>query len=119
MIDISSHIQRNELLQRLGYDINLLRELVDIFSSDSRELLNKIRNAIDTRDREALRKNAHTLKGSVSNFSAIRAYESALALETIGREGDFSRTDRAYVELFSDIEGLLQALESLCREEKP
>lgn len=70
-------IDERELLDRLDGDTDLLAELVPLFLDDYPLLLEEIRSAIEKTDLEQLRRAAHTLKGTVSNFSAYLAYEAA------------------------------------------
>ena len=61
-------IQRDALLERVGGDMDLLRELVDLFMDDSLQLVDRIRQAVTSKDADELEKAAHGLKGSVLNF---------------------------------------------------
>ena len=58
-------IQRDALLERVGGDMDLLRELVDLFLDDSLRLVDRIRQAVTSKDADDLEKAAHGLKGSV------------------------------------------------------
>jgi len=84
---------------RLGGDRGLLRDMLALFLDDCPEMLSKIRQAIDARDAAALRRAAHALKGSVSNFAAPRPVEAALRLERMGIDGDLSGAAPAFREL--------------------
>ena len=55
--------------------------MVDLFLDSYHKLLSEIREAIARRDINMLERAAHTFKGSVSNFSAHKAFELALKLE--------------------------------------
>lgn len=114
-MDIKQHINTEEIAERLDHDINLLRELVSLFISDSTTILGRIKSSIDRGDSAALRKEAHTLKGSVSNFSAYRAYELALELEKLGREGDLDESAEKFALLGMEIENVREALIALAK----
>lgn len=75
-----------EMMERLGGDEELLRELVGLYVEDEGRLLEEIDRGIAVGDATAVRKAAHTLKGAVSNFCAPRAHAAAQALEYCGRD---------------------------------
>ncbi len=102
-----------ELMRRVGGDPGLLEELVALFLESLPERLAALRVAIEQRDRHALERAAHTLKGSVGNFSARSAFEAALRLEGMGREGDLGQAETAVAALEAEIARLKPALASL------
>ncbi|HEX5227747.1 MAG TPA: PAS domain S-box protein [Bryobacteraceae bacterium] len=77
-------------LSRVGGDVELLKEVVDLFLDDYPSTFEKIKAAVETRDSTALEHSAHSLKGSVSTFGAQRAFEAAFTLEKQGRSGDLA-----------------------------
>lgn len=78
------------VMERLGGDEELLRELAALYVEDEGRLLAAMAEAIERGDADALRRAAHTLKGAVSNFCAPRAHAAAQALETAGRDGQLA-----------------------------
>ena len=109
-------LDRAQVLRRVGGDLELLKELTDIFLEECPELLSAVREAIAGRDGEALERAAHKIKGAVSNFSAHAAVEAALQLETMGREGDLTGAAPVCTALESSIERLKPALAALGAE---
>ena len=104
------------ILDRVGGDVELLREITDIFLSEYPELIGEIRAAIAAGDPRRLERSAHTLKGSVSNFGATAATDAALRLEMIGRRGEMHcATDglRALEQQFAELAPALDALKEL------
>jgi two-component system sensor histidine kinase/response regulator len=65
--------------------MDLLGELVNLFTDDSPRLVDRIRQAVMRKDADELEKAAHGLKGSVLNFGAKSVADIAQALETMGR----------------------------------
>jgi HPt (histidine-containing phosphotransfer) domain-containing protein len=114
---IDEIINRKELAERLDNDMILFRELAELFMEDSPKLIDNIRNAINDSDPDRLRKYAHTLKGSVSNFSAQAAFEAAYALEMIGRNRDLSRAEEAFSLMIEKINEARTAMNQLMKEE--
>lgn len=77
-------------LSRVGGDVELLKEVVDLFLDDYPSTFEKIKSAVENRDSTALEHHAHSLKGSVSTFGAQRAFDAAFTLEKQGRSGDLA-----------------------------
>jgi signal transduction histidine kinase/CheY-like chemotaxis protein/HPt (histidine-containing phosphotransfer) domain-containing protein len=100
---------RAAFLEGLGNDTGLARRLVGLFLQESGRLLDDISHAIAARDAERLRRAAHTLKGSVSNFPAGAARDTAARMELIGFDGDFE----AAVEVFPLLEKEIERLRGL------
>lgn len=114
----SEIIDLKELNERIDGDMGLFRELAEIFSNDSETMIHNVKKAVDSKDAAALAKAAHTLKGSVANFSAQQAFESALKLEKIGKSGDLSQSKEALDELEKTINILVKKLNELASQEK-
>lgn len=85
MPDPERAVDMAAVLDRIGGDEDLLKELVGLYLDDEHQLLAQIAEAIAAGDGEALRRSAHTLKGAVSNFCAARAQAAAQAVEDAGR----------------------------------
>ncbi len=73
------------LLERVQGSTELLRELVEIFLADSPKLLERIRQALEHNDPDAVRSAAHAFRGSMSTFAARRVSETAQKLETLAQ----------------------------------
>jgi CheY-like chemotaxis protein/HPt (histidine-containing phosphotransfer) domain-containing protein len=104
------------VLRRFDGDRELLREVAALFLKDAPDHLVEIRRAISQGDGPALERAAHTLKGSVGNFSADSAYGTAFALEQMGRAGDFTRALEALTELELQFSLLGPALEMITKD---
>jgi HPt (histidine-containing phosphotransfer) domain-containing protein len=102
-----------EALQRVEEDEELLNEMALLFLEECPGMLLTVQQALSEGDALALQHAAHTLKGSVGNFSAQRAFAAALTLETIGRHGDLSGAPEAYTRLEQELVRLSFALEAL------
>ena len=77
-----------QLLRRLGWTRELLREIAAMFVSDAPGMMHDVAEAVDHGDAPLLHQAAHRLKGSVANFRAQAAVEAALRLERMGASGD-------------------------------
>jgi len=101
---------KSEVLDRLGEDEDLLREMCGIFLSESASLLQKLRQAVTQNDAQAIMRAAHSLKGEVSYLSAPAAIEAARRLEDIGHEQDISRAPEALALLEREMECLWRSI---------
>ena len=107
-------VDKAQLLARVGGDLVLLGELVDIFLDTGGEMLSQVEHAVRQGNAEAIERAAHTIKGAVGNFAADRAFEAALKLETLGREGSLKHVESAFkdlereINLFTDVLVLLK-----------
>jgi PAS domain S-box-containing protein len=104
---------RAAFLEGLGNDTSVARRLIDLFLQESGPLLDDIRHAIAERDAERLRRAAHTLKGSVGNFPAGAASDTAARMELIGFDGDFEAAQEVFPLLEREIERLRGLLPTL------
>jgi two-component system, sensor histidine kinase and response regulator len=112
-------LDKTAILDRVGGDTELLREIIALFLEDCPRLLSEIRDAFQQGDGERLEKSAHTLKGSVSNFAAEAAVQAALKLETIGRSRDVAEAPRAIMQLEKEIDRVREELLALGEEIEP
>ena len=109
-------INETELLERLEGDEELLHDLIDTFLAESGALLGQVLDAVARQDGAALYRTAHQLKGTVSIFGCQEATQSALALETMGREQNLDESQGAAARLEEDIAALERSL--VCLKEK-
>ena len=103
-----------ELLERLEGDQDLMRELLEMFCTDSQTTLMKARQALAREDLAEMSRAAHTLKGMLKNLSLNAAAEIAAALETAARNGArgeaealFQRLERSLAEVRPEVEAHL------------
>jgi two-component system sensor histidine kinase/response regulator len=107
---------KDRVMEQVDGDVELLMEMVELFTSGYPELLSNIKNAVTKKDSNLLGRNAHTLKGSVGNFAADSVYDAALSLEIMGHNNDMSHAEEAYIKLVKEIEKLMLAFDILRKE---
>ena len=73
--------------------------MAKIFLDDCPTRLLAIQAGVEGRDAAALLEAAHALRGSVANFGATRAVETALRLELMGKAGDLAAAPAALADL--------------------
>jgi two-component system sensor histidine kinase/response regulator len=107
------HLDEALALSRVGGDMDLLREVVELFLDDYPSALEKLRSAVSAHDPSGVEHQAHSLKGSVSTFGAQEAFEAALVLEKQGRSGDLTGVEESLRNLENVFEALLPELAAL------
>ena len=98
------------LLETVGVDEELARELIGIFIHECPGMLAQIQQAIRENQPERLHNAAHTLKGPLSNMGANAALDQVVALETMGINGDLQQADTALQRLSSHLDILIRDL---------
>jgi HPt (histidine-containing phosphotransfer) domain-containing protein len=96
----------DEVLEQIGGDKDLLVDIINIFIDTYPEDLKTLQESIEEGDTETIRKNAHRMKGSVSNFGKYRAFESAKSIEDLAKEGNLSKMPEMYNELATNLTDL-------------
>ncbi|MGE3551018.1 MAG: response regulator, partial [Geobacter sp.] len=81
---------RDELVERLGGAEALIPRFIGLFRSGVQKNLEQLEQAIADHDSDAVRVQAHTIKGSCANIGALRMRETAAVLEDAARTGDIS-----------------------------
>lgn len=83
-------IDRETLLQIVDGDPDFLEVLIDTFLDECPSYMEMMHSAVEKGDAQALEEAAHALKGTVGNFRAEEAQETAAELEEIGQSGDLA-----------------------------
>jgi PAS domain S-box-containing protein len=114
--DPGSALDRSALLDRVEGDMELLGEIIGLFKEDSVRQIAAIRDAIDKKQPDLLRRAAHTLKGTCGNLGAPEAAATALELEELAAAGDFSGAQQSLRSLEEQIERAGRLLDDLRQE---
>ena len=77
---------------------------------DAPRHLQRIRDALDAQDGDALRRAAHGLKGAAANFDADAVVTIARTLEERGGASAFGDHERLWGELTTEMDRLILAL---------
>ena len=112
---MSPTLDEANLLERVGGDWKLIREIAGLFTGEYPQMLDDVALAIRGRDAEAFFRAAHKVKGAVANLSAPRATEIALELERMGMAGRFEGAAERLEELRAEVVRLEAALVALIR----
>lgn len=104
-------------LDRVEGDVSLIRELAGLFLDECPHRMEEIRDAVSLRDIKRLQRGAHTLKGSVGNFGASRAFEATRRLEQVAVEPpQWDQVEEAWTVLEHAVGTLNSALVKLKQE---
>ncbi len=106
-------IDWDDVMNRIGGDMDFLKELAGIFLEDYPMLITNIRQAATESDTVKLSKATHTLKGAIGNFGAPLAHAAAVSLETAADEGALGNIDNALSGLESEVEKVIEVLKEL------
>jgi HPt (histidine-containing phosphotransfer) domain-containing protein len=101
------------VLERVNHDMDLLRDLVELFCQQYPELLRSIDRAIGQQEFLEVEKLSHKLKGSLLQFSAQRAISSARGLEEMGKRKTLEGASEAFARLGIEVTLLAQALHTM------
>jgi len=108
-------LDRDKILERTGADEETLKEIVELFATESAKLMKRIRDAVTNEDTSELQSAAHTLRGSIRIFGAERAAAAALWLETMGRDTNMVGAEEAWQVLVKEMERLRPLLNDLSK----
>ena len=81
-----------ELKSLSGADF--ITELIDAFLDDAPNMIHAMRSALETKDADTFRRNAHSLKSNANTFGATELGELAKELELMVRANDLNVGDR-------------------------
>ena len=100
----------SETLERLGGDVSLLEEVVQIFLVEAPRQLSELREAIAKPAPATVERTAHSLKGELSYLGITGASQRARELEEMGRKNDLQTAPTVFAALEAE---LVQALASM------
>jgi HPt (histidine-containing phosphotransfer) domain-containing protein len=107
------------LWERVNRDMELLRDLVGLFSRECPLLLRSIETAIKQQSFADLQKFSHKLKGSILQFSGRKAAAVAATLEQMGKDKTLEGADQAFSKLKIETAELVKALNFMVHGEGP
>jgi len=114
----SSSFDPAALWNRLNGDVDLLRDLVQIFSTERPGLLRNIGTAIQHNSFADVQKFSHKLKGSALQLSGSGVAALAASLEQMGARKSLEGAARIFSELEQEAAKLERSLQSMTRGER-
>jgi CheY-like chemotaxis protein len=104
-------------LRRVQGRTDHLRQLIELFAKECAKLMPEMRQAIAAADHVALRRAAHTIKGSAACFGARAVTGAAMRLELLGRDANLAEAAPACAELEAAIGRMLPVLSAWAKGE--
>ena len=99
-----------ELKQISGEDF--ISELIDAFLDDAPNMLQNMQSALDSKDVESFRRNAHSMKSNANTFGATELGALAKELESMAKENNLDIGNRlevmqeAYGKVAEELKGM-------------
>ncbi|MFW6271493.1 MAG: Hpt domain-containing protein [Desulfosalsimonas sp.] len=84
--DYGMVFDKKDFFDRIEGDLELARQLGEMFLDDARETIGLIRDRIGKKDTDGIMRAAHSLKGASANLSAIRLQRISADLEKAAKE---------------------------------
>jgi HPt (histidine-containing phosphotransfer) domain-containing protein len=100
----------DELKQMSGEDF--IDELIDAFLEDAPNMISAMQTALDAKDVESFRRNAHSMKSNANTFGAAELAALAKELEIMGKENNLDIGNRlevlkeAYKKVAEELKGM-------------
>ena len=98
------------MLERLGGDEELARQLVELFVAECPRMMAVVRESVESGNADQVRRAAHAFKGSVGNFTDEAPMTTAFELEKIGREGTLDQALPLLARLEAEVEEFVATL---------
>src|SRR5262249_54556393 len=92
-----------DVRRRLGNNDALIADLLEMFLETLPTQLADVKTALSTRELDAIRRSAHTLKGSAGNLSAIGIVAAARAVEEAAERGNAADLERLCTRLEHEV----------------
>lgn len=110
-------LDRAELLERVDGNVQLLGEVLVMFSQQCRPLMARVREAIESGNASGFACDVHTLRGMLRSLSAVAAQEAAGKLEDLDlRTDERERAGTIFAALEKEVQALTVELGTLGQE---
>lgn len=95
----SSVFDPGRLVELLGDDIDLVREIVETFQEDAPKQIHKLQEAFSSEDQKLVEQQAHSLKGAAANIGAESLREIVYNIELAAKTGNLDKANTLFAEL--------------------
>jgi two-component system, sensor histidine kinase and response regulator len=114
--DTLTTIDLPALRARVEDDLDLMREMIDLFLDSSPMLLAELESGITRQDSQTIERAAHALKGALQSLAAGPAARAALRVEELGRNGELQILESALHDLQDELQRLNTELQTYSHE---
>ena len=94
-MQVIDHATFEDLKQISGEDF--INELIDAFLDDAPTMIQNMQSALDAKDVESFRRNAHSMKSNANTFGAMELGALAKELEFMAKENNLDIGNRLEV----------------------
>jgi len=112
-------VDRLALLQRMAGDEELVNQLLWLFQQNTPGLLQEMREALEQKDCDRLKVQAHTLKGEASNVDAQYCKEAAQELEKAAQQCDMAAAQQLLHKTNEEAARAMEHIRILMKEPGP
>jgi PAS domain S-box-containing protein len=106
-------MDKERALARAMGDASFLETMLDVFQKQRDEQLNHLMTALDSKDPDELKQNAHSLKGAAANLGASKIAAIALELEMMGKKNNMAGGPDAVQRLKQEYNHLQEYIETV------
>jgi two-component system, sensor histidine kinase and response regulator len=97
----------SDMRRRLGANDALIADLLRMFLDSYRAQVSAIKTAVETHELDAIRRGAHTFKGTAANLSFPRVMEASALLEEAAERGETAELDGLFARLVREVDDLV------------
>ena len=110
---MTDHLNQEALLELKMIMGEEFPQLLDTFRRDSVQRIAAIREAVVAADADAIRRTAHSFKGSAGNMGATELNELCRQLEELGSNGETAGSDTLLEAIVSEYQEVDRALDAI------
>ncbi len=100
------------LREQAQFDDKIIKDLFSTFLDEAQMLINKLEKGINDKDQEAMKENAHALKGLFATVGASRCHHIAAEMDKYHKGNYYNHSIRLFHLLKSDFQMLKPVIES-------
>lgn len=93
-----SNLDLDEMAAKIGLKAKHMPMLIGSFLEESTNIMSSLESAISSNDFEAIKMNAHSIKGSTGNLQFTEIYEMSKEIEYAGSSSNADFDYKAYFE---------------------
>lgn len=109
-------LNRDAFMSIVGSNMELVRELIDLYWQSLPKQMVSLRDALDAGDATQCRYWGHAIKGMSLNLSAIQVADIAYEMEMMGKNEDLTGAEDAWERLTASVERLQKATDTILNE---
>ncbi len=116
-LDPNEPMNYDQAVEEFGGNRQLVASVFDQFVASATKQIERMRTALEEKDSETIRQEAHKLKGGAASLTAQPMADVAFRLEKIGKSGNLENASDAVDELVVELKRLADALAARKDEE--